>query len=75
MTDVINSTKMVITQASVVGFHVLEKPSLRQEFQLKKLFPMTNLISFSGNKNDAKLFRSPTNARQHTGNCLTCLYS
>lgn len=31
MTDVINSTKMIITQASVVGFHVLVKPSLRQD--------------------------------------------
>lgn len=76
MTDVINRTDTIITQASIVGFQLLDKPLQRYDpFSQERLFSTTNLFSFTGNKNDAKLYRSLTNARQHMGNCLTCLHS
>lgn len=76
MTDVINRTDTIITQASIVGFQLLDKPLQRYDpFSQERLFSTTNLFSFTGNKNDGKLYRSLTNARQHMGNCLTCLHS
>jgi len=70
MIDVVNSRETIITQAFIVGFQLLDKP-LQRSFQLR----MSNLFTFTGNKNDAKLHGLLTNARKNMGHCLTCLYS